>query len=309
MKRPSARLDSRIRGVVRKVIRETFGSKASHIHRETGGLSNVVFTVEHASGHFIVRLNPEPAQFETFQKENWAVASARRAGVPVPEILKIGREPMPYMILAKCHGEPALSRPDKSRILHQLGGYAAQINSIRTNGFGESFDWADSFVPRRSDWQEFLYADLNLDHRLKVLRTNKMLGHQQIRKVGTALENAWRKGRTSALNHGDLRLKNVIVDRKDNIAVILDWEHCISSLAPEWELSLALHDLSIDEKHWFLDGYGIRLQDLASIAPAMKALNIINYVAEIERLAKSGNKKELAFCRIRLGGILDLYSL
>jgi hypothetical protein len=40
----------------------------------------------------------------------------------------------------------------------------------------------------------------------------------------------------------------------------------------------------------------------------MKAFNIINYVAEIERLANARNKTELEFCRIRSNGVLDLYS-
>ena len=136
-----------------------------------------------------------------------------------------------------------------------------------------------------------------------------MLDRAQLAKVQNVLDRACRKGRTSALNHGDLRLKNVIVDAKARIVAILDWEHCISSLAPEWELSLALHDLTIDEKHKFLDGYGVRPKDLQAMAPAMKALNIINYVGEIERLASNKETKELEFFRIRLKGVLDLYSL
>jgi hypothetical protein len=38
----------------------------------------------------------------------------------------------------------------------------------------------------------------------------------------------------------------------------------------------------------------------------MKALNIINYVGEIERLSKAKKKGELDWCRVRLSGALDL---
>jgi len=299
----------RARAALRKLIEETFGSKPARVHRESEGLTNIVFSVEHNAGNFIVRLNPKPEKFKAFQKEAWVTAQARKAGVPVPKILKVGREPMPYMILRKTQGQAATSSPDRLRILHQLGEYGALINSIRTHGFGESFDWAEDGNSQPRDWLEFVYGELHLDHRLKVLRVHKMLGKEQLAKVQSVLDRACRKGRTCALNHGDLRLKNVIVDARDRVVAILDWEHCISSLAPEWELSLALHDLTIDEKHKFLDGYGVRLRDLRAMAPAMKALNIINYVAEIERLATRGKTKELDFFRLRLKGVLDLYSI
>lgn len=58
-------------------------------------------------------------------------------------------------------------------------------------------------------------------------------------------------------NHGDLRMKNVLVDQDGGICAILDWEKCMSIVAPHWELALALHDLSIDEKQAFLAGYGL----------------------------------------------------
>jgi hygromycin-B 4-O-kinase len=98
------------------------------------------------------------------------------------------------------------------------------------------------------------------------------------------------------------------VNTAGEICVILDWEDCISSLAPEWELSLALHDLSIDEKQEFLRGYGMRPKEVSAIAPAIKAINIINYAAEVERLSAKKNKTELESCRVRLSGVLDLYS-
>jgi hygromycin-B 4-O-kinase len=48
----------------------------------------------------------------------------------------------------------------------------------------------------------------------------------------------------------------VLVDDKAKIVCILDWEHCTSNLAPEWEMSLTLHDLTMDEKQEFVAGYG-----------------------------------------------------
>jgi aminoglycoside phosphotransferase (APT) family kinase protein len=109
------------------------------------------------------------------------------------------------------------------------------------------------------------------------------------------------------MNQGDLRLKNVLVDANGRISAILDWENCTSNLAPEWDLSIALHDLSIDEKEAFLRGYGLSPRALSAIAPAIKAFNVLNYVPEIDRLVEEADG-QLAHYRNRLRGDLDLYS-
>lgn len=299
--------EARIRATVRRIVTENLGSKPHRIKYESAGLSNFVYSVEHDDGSFIVRANPHPEKLSAFLKSHSATTRAAALGIPVPEILHVSGEPMPYMLLRKAGGEPGDSHPDRLRILHELGRYAALINSLRTVGFGSSFSYADGSSTIRSNWQEFLQSDIKLSERLTTLRARRMLSGEQITKVQRILEDACGRGRKPALNHGDLRLKNVIVNSKGDIAAILDWEDCLSSLAPEWELSVALHDLSIDEKHVFLEGYGLRPKDFAAVAPVIKALNVINYVGEVERLHKEKKRSELEFCRLRLSGALDLY--
>jgi aminoglycoside phosphotransferase (APT) family kinase protein len=258
----------------------------------------------------VVRLNPSRAMLKVFLKEQWAIARAREAGVPTPEVLDVGSDPLPYMILRKSQGEPATFHPDRIRILHDLGGYAARINSIRTHGFGDSFDWwRNELSSSAQGWEEFLRTEFELDKRLRTLGRRGMLPHRQLERVRAILRAAGGKDRRPALNHGDLRLKNVLVDGKGRISAILDWEKCSSQLAPEWELSLALHDLSIDEKEALVSGYGLSAKVFSAMASTIKALNLVNYVSEIERLAKAKDKTQLEYYRIRLKGALDLYCL
>ncbi len=63
-----------------------------------------------------------------------------------------------------------------------------------------------------------------------------------------------------------MRLKNVVVDDRGTITAVIDWEFCTSNLAPYWDLSVALHDLSIDAKQQFLVGYGLRDSKVREIA-------------------------------------------
>jgi aminoglycoside phosphotransferase (APT) family kinase protein len=135
-----------------------------------------------------------------------------------------------------------------------------------------------------------------------------MMPRAKLEKIRAVLLEAAGDRRKPALNHGDLRLKNVLVGEKGRISAILDWENCSANLAPEWELSLALHDLSIDDKELFLEGYGLPVKAVSKLAPVVKALNIVNYVAKVERLAAAKDGDQLARYRRRLCGDLDLYS-
>ncbi len=268
-----------------------------------------MYSVDHEAEPFIVRLNENRAKLNPFLKEQWVTARMRTEGLPVADILEVGDDPLPYMILRKSPGEPATFQPDRKRIIRDLGGYAARINCIRTHGFGAAFDRSPEPSSHQRSWNEFLSGEFQLEKRLRALRRFGMVARPQLDKIGALLESACGKGRTAALNHGDLRPKNVLVDEKGRISAILDWENCSSNLAPEWELSLALHDLSIDEKEEFIAGYGLNPKAVSAIAPTMKALNLMNYVQEIDRLAREEDRAQLERHRLRLSGALDLYCL
>lgn len=299
------------RELARLVIRHYFGSKPRRIVHKASGISNFVFSVNHPEGDFIVRISPETAKINDFIKEQWAQARAREVGVPTPEILEVGNEvvPQPYMISRTVSGHEATYNHARMKILREMGRYAALINSIPTTGFGGSFDWSSNQLSRNETWSDYLEKDLELDARLQLLEKRRMLSAKQLKRLRMIFADAMKLNPKPALNHGDIRLKNVIVNGEGQITAILDWEHCTSNIAPHWELSLALHDLSIDEKQEFLEGYGLTERKTVEIAPLMKALNIINYAPEIERLAELKDVARLEQYRTRLSGALDFYSL
>jgi aminoglycoside phosphotransferase (APT) family kinase protein len=299
---------ARARSLVKQIVEHHFGGRPRRIERQSGGLSNLVFAVERDSAAYIVRLNPDRAQLNLFLKEQWATTRAREAGVPVPEILEVGNAPVPQMISRKASGEAGSTLPDRSLVLKELGRYAALINSIPTVGFGSAFEWSQNRLSASTGWKDFLEREFGLDRRLRVLARYKMMPRAKLEKIRTVLLEASSDRRKPALNHGDLRLKNVLVGEKGRISAILDWENCSANLAPEWELSLALHDLSIDDKELFLEGYGLPVKAVSKLAPVVKALNIVNYVAKVERLAAAKDGDQLARYRRRLCGDLDLYS-
>jgi hygromycin-B 4-O-kinase len=99
------------------------------------------------------------------------------------------------------------------------------------------------------------------------------------------------------------------VNKQGKIQAIIDWENCASNIAPYWDLSIALHDLSIDGKQRFLEGYGLNFEEFNSMSYALAAFNMINYVPALERAIAKKNKLRLEFYRLRLNGAFDLFSL
>lgn len=301
--------DRKAARLVRRLVKHHFGSKPFRVVCQPGGLTNLVFTVHHPEGDLIVRVSPEAEKISTFMKEQWAITKARKSGVPVPDVLEVDNEviPMPYMIARKSKGREAALHPERLKIVREMGHHAAIINRIPTSGFGATFELSKNQLSRNATWREFLKNELKLEECLHSLKSSGILAPRTIKALRTTLERAAGEGRRPALNHGDLRLKNVLVDEKGKIVCILDWEHCASNLAPEWEMSLALHDLSIDEKQEFIEGYGLDGDRFSAIARVVKAINLVNYAHMVEKNVHKNETAQLDRYRMRFQGHLDLF--
>jgi len=298
------------RHLAKKIIETHFGKPPSRIVYKRSGKTNFVFAINHVEGQFVVRLTPEKERIDAFRKEHWATQKVREAGVPSPEVLAVGNDlgDEPYMIARRVTGSEATEHPRRRHIVHEMGRYAQIINSIATENFGSNFDW-NTYAPKKRTWSEYLDEEWEFDRKLKLLGDHKILSKQELIKLREIIDETRTTHIAPSLNHGDLRLKNVIVDEDGEIAAILDWDDSISTIAPQWELSIALHDLSIDEKHLFLEGYGLSAEDMQKMAPLIKAFNIINYTGSIEGAIDTKNHKALSEIKLRMSSALDLYSL
>ena len=302
---------NKFKEMARIVIKHHFGSNPKRIVFKASGLTNFVFAAVHKEGNYIIRISPDPARIDLFYKEQWAQTAAKNAGVPTAEILEVGTGiiPFPFMITQFVKGGEATHHLQRMEILREMGRYAALINSIPTKGFGKTFDWSGNQLSRNETWKEYLQDELEYEKRLEILEKYQVTSPAQIKQLRKILAEAVKMKPIPALNHNDMRLKNVIADEKGKICAVIDWEGCTSNFAPAWELSIALHDLWIDEKQTFLEGYGISAAEVGEIAPLMKAFNFINYAHAVERIANRKDTARLEQYRNRLSGVLDLYSL
>jgi hygromycin-B 4-O-kinase len=302
---------AKFKNLARTVVEHHFGSPPRRITAKTAGLSNFVFEAKHAEGDFIVRISPAAASMDLFLKEQWAERSAARAGVPTAEILEVGTSviPFPYMITRSVAGTEATFHPKRIEIVREMGRLASVINSIKTKGYGETFDWSRNKLSRQDTWQHYLRDEYGWEAKLETLEKHRIVSPEQSKQIARAFEDAMKLKPQMSLNHSDMRLKNVIVDDDGKIRAVIDWEKCTSNIAPQWELSLALHDVGIDEKQQFTEGYGLTAKKLTDIAPLIKAFSMLNYTPEIDALAAAKDKAGIERIRMRFSGVFDLYSL
>jgi aminoglycoside phosphotransferase (APT) family kinase protein len=293
------------------VVEHHFGRFSGELEFKPTGQTNFVFDVRTSQGDFIVRIGSSQAKLDNFIKEQWATEKALEHGVPVPEILEVGSEiiGLPYMLQKKIDGQVALDHPDRLEILTALGKHACQIHTIKTHGFGDVFDWSRNKLSKKKTWIAYLEEELQVAQRLKFLEHHRILTRKKVRHLAALVDKIKTWNMAPSLNHCDLRLKNVIVDRDGKILAIIDWENCSSNIAPYWDLSIALHDLSIDGKQKFLEGYGLDFATFSRNAYALTVFNLLNYIPALHELINRNNQKMIELYKLRLNGSLDLFSL
>ena len=292
-----------------RIVRRHLGERPRRLQALGGGLNNEVYRAElKGQEHVVVRLHSDPDKLADYRKEDWAMDQARAAGVPTPRVLEIGLErDRPFMILEEARGILATHWSDSAAVLRELGQYAARIHRIRSQGFGRA---VGSTGPGRQlwpRWAEFLDKELHVDERLQLLESLHVLPDAGWQALHATLEQMRSWKRRPVLQHGDLRLKNVIVSPENGrIVALLDWDNCLSAPPPFWDLAIALHDLGPDDKEAFLEGYGLSPPRFERLAPVMRVLNLLNYAWAIQQAIEAGQRKRVAWLKARLRGVFDM---
>ena len=303
----AARREVRLRRVARYIFEQAAGTAPGRIREQEGGRTNHVFVLENADGAFVLRMDERDDKVHQYRKERWAIDHARRMDIPAPNVIEVGTTPdgVSYMLSRREAGNPATERADTLAVLRQLGQYARKLHGEALDRYGghqggETAPW--------NGWADFLEHEYGLDLRLAQLMALGLIDASIAPLIADAVLRLG-DGREPRLNHGDLRLKNVLVDdRSGRISSIIDWENAIAAPSPEWDLALALHDLSVDQKDAFLDGYGIEHEELVAARPALAALNLLHYAPFAEDAARAGDEQRLRHYRRRFARLHDLYS-
>lgn len=295
----------------RTIVEHHLNCKARRAEPLGGGITNHVFRVRYEAGQVVVRLSVTGGKVEAFLKEHWALEQAATAGVPVVRVLQVGSDVIdtPYMIEECASGRVATEHPDRLGIVRQMGEIAARIHAIPTSGFGETFDWSQNTLSRCETWRAYLEGPFDWKARVAALDEVGVLPQGRAEQLKAAFARLVELEPTPALNHGDLRLKNLLVDDDGKVIAVIDWEDCQSNVPRIWEMALALHDLGIDEKQAFLEAYGITPEEAIELSPCWTALNVALYSDHVMQAAENTDSVALGWFRARLSGAFDLYAV
>ena len=241
------------------------------------GITNQVCVVETESRKVVVRMNDKDT-FPSFIKEKWCIEQAAAVGVPGPEVLFMGIvDETAYMIQAFIEGDNGLDNTvPTSDVWRKLGEYAKLIHSIQVKGYGGNL-----IDPLQGDFQSPSHAasdgscqgyvqyninSLTEDDPLIELGVITQMESQKVRKL---FENLKSERFHFGLNHGDISLKNTIVNQSSQV-ILLDWNAEVN-VVPHATVAQLMHyqilgleeSASVEEFKAFMDGYGISEKDLS----------------------------------------------
>ncbi len=256
------------------------------------GITNRVYVITTISGEkYVARLN-DLSHFEEFKKELWASSKARAAGVVTPQILKVelGAE-ITCSIQEYIEGIHGTEYKSVLKIWYDLGLNARLIHSISTNGFGDRIDEEGNF---QGSWDKYL--DYNIESLMEAdfLIQEKILTQEQSVRTRELFEQFKNCTFAFGLVHGDLSLKNSIVDNQEKTWII-DWGSAHSHIVPHYDFVEILQssiDADSEEFRSFLKGYGYTMGDFDKISKEVYSLMLLRAVDKV-RWAKDRRPKLL----------------
>lgn len=251
------------------------------------GSVNKVFIVEAASQKVVIRLSSEDAALGEYEKEAWCIKQAAARGVPVPSVVGVGRcEGYAYIVQSHISGDDGrVSRAPKLGIWRELGKYAKLIHSISVSGIGVTLSEITQGDARKS-WLQYLESNIESLTNDGPLITHKVLTPHQSKYVRSVFAGLRGREFKFGLNHGDISLKNAIIDKHGTITLI-DWGAAEASVVPHHEL-IELYRMNMREGdpdnaqiQAFLDGYGISPAEFKRMRPELETLLVLRAFDEL----------------------------
>jgi tRNA A-37 threonylcarbamoyl transferase component Bud32 len=237
------------------------------------GRINQIFLVQANSEDIVIRLNaflPTADALEGYVKEQWCLEQAASIGVRGPSVLEIGQcEGQAYMIQSRVPGENAAEiLRNKTSVWREIGRYSRLIHNIDLPVGERGQQKLPSGLcgplcqATQSSWlqqvQEGLDALSDAEDPLEGFVYAKSQKDDLIAKFEELKSLLFRSG----LHHGDLTLKNVMVDQQGNVH-LLDWGSALVHNAPYYDVSQMLksqvetNDPDAEGVLAFLSGYGL----------------------------------------------------
>jgi len=272
------------------------------------GITNDVFVVDLPESKIIVRISPEN-NVDQFKKEEWEMGLASQLHIPTPKVIDVGIiNNVVYMVEEYVDGTHGTDYSNSTHVWTVLGQYAKTIHSMQVKGFGDHMASPGEFDSNRKDFREYVKYNIDRLNAGDKLLQMGILTSRISEKIRTLFENLQKEKLEFGLNHGDLSLNNVIVDKNGKV-YLLDWGSSESHIIPHFDFMEVLQssfnfDFKDRDFASFLEGYGLSLEQFLIMKPTINTLLILTAIDKL-RWSIETNQKKIDHFKKRLIRIFD----
>jgi aminoglycoside phosphotransferase len=257
------------------------------------GCVNKIFNVEVTTQKVVIRMSDRNGALDEYCKEKWCIEQAAALGIPVPSVISVGQcEENAYIVQSYIAGEDGIDSPaPKLGTWRELGKYARLIHSIGVHGFGLRMCDVMEGDARKS-WLQYLESNIECLTENDPLIKLKVLTQLQSKLIREVFAKLRVREFTFGLNHGDISLKNIIVDKQGRVH-LLDWGSAEAGIVPHYDLiemlmmNMMKGDPSDAELRAFLDGYGISPAEFKQMMPELESLVSLRSVCHLRGAIES----------------------
>jgi aminoglycoside phosphotransferase (APT) family kinase protein len=218
---------------IRAVVRSVAGAEPTALRRIVRGHDNEVYAVEAPPGYpLVVRIHR--AGEISLAEEAWALAQARAAGVPVPEVRSVGRigdadgKPLEIMVQTRVPGRSLadvrsrLSPGQWSDALANIGRVLTRLHAVRVGGFWHREPDGRWMFPT---WAAVMASTLHNRTAEAPWLGQGGLTNAECAAVFAAIDRYGREFDcpSPVLCHGDLLPEHVFVDDRLNVTGVIDF--------------------------------------------------------------------------------------
>jgi aminoglycoside phosphotransferase len=258
--------------VAARLVHEQLGRRATDATAVSGrGTVNTVVVVSTAQGRVVVRIAGRGR--DEFDKERWALAEARGAGVRCPEMLAhgwcvAGQERRAFAIQTFVGERDAEEIDDP---WPEVGRQLRRLHAVRVSGWGLDMAAPGVFDASWDDHVEYNIASLT---DADLLRERGILHASEGSELRALFERVASRSWPLALTHGDVALRNLRVDA-DGSVWLLDWGCAGADVVPAEDLQRIVfaHDPAGAVFEGLLRGYGTRWSDVRDDVRAISLLS------------------------------------
>ncbi|HYD92647.1 MAG TPA: aminoglycoside phosphotransferase family protein, partial [Flavobacterium sp.] len=230
-----------------EAVRQIFAALFFHepkslIEINSEGINHVYKTTNKNGQEYLIRLHkdPNPHRVGSYIKAQWVTDRVRGEGIPAPHIIHVGNSLVPYSyeVQEVLPGQPADEfKGDKFKIWQQIGKYTAILHTIPAPGFGFRNPPELGQSLYFETWLDFIEHEINRLTPAPKFVEQHVFENKFMSEVKTILSEMKTWQFTPAIDHGDIALKNILVDKDGQVTGILDWDESTFHRVPHYSIA------------------------------------------------------------------------